>query len=270
MGADQSEELTPIPDGVVVYNRFIRVRNVLLSEVDMAPLFKRLQKHREEHGIHVPEPLDSLFHDLLAAITLHGASRPRNELLAWTIRYADPVVSYFFGADTELGTVVGRFFDQNVKEAPMGEMHQELHRPGKEPHRSMIEFDGKEAASAINQFYEVSEQRPAFFLKMGGTHYALASAHPDYDEGWFTHLNQEVIREAPEKETLNLLEKRQYYWLCGCSHEKIMDMLAPMMKENPAQIFGNDDTASINCPRCTANYTINRTELQAVADKLDD
>lgn len=265
----QTEEPSSLlPGGVTVYNRFVRTRNVLLSEVDFSPLFETLENHRKQNNISVPSSLDPLFRDLLVGFTLHCASRPRNELMAWTIRYAEPMVNFFFGGDTEIGSVTGRFFDQNVKEAETGEMHQELHRRGKEPHRSMIEFSGSTAGSAINQFYEVSEQRPGKFFHLKNNCYALVTAHPDYDEGWFTNITKEVVEQLDEKETLNLLETRPYYWLCGCSNDKIMDMLAPVMKENPSSIFGDEDTATVNCPRCSANYSFTRTELAKKAATL--
>jgi molecular chaperone Hsp33 len=265
------QTLEPIPEATVVANRFIRSRNVLLSEVDAAPLFAAMERHRAEHGIPIPAHLDGLFQDLLAAFTLHCASRPRNELLAWTIRYADPIVSFFFGGDTEIGSVTGRFFEQNIKVESMGEMHQELHRRNKDPHRSMIEFAGSDAASAVNSFYEQSEQRPARFFPLGGTRYALASAHPDYDEGWFTHLAAEHIPNLEKTETLNLLETRAYYWLCGCSQQKIEDILLPIVKKDPSQIFGKSDpSATVLCPRCSATYEVHReTMLQQIAAEED-
>jgi len=261
-----AETLEPVPEGVVVYNRFIRNRNVLLSEVRMAALFEAWNVHCNTYRIETSDPVQSLFMDLLAAATLHGASRPRNELMAWTIRYPEPCVSFFLGLDTEVGSVTGRFFEQNIKEDPMGEMHQELHRSGKTPHLSMIEFSGSTAADAVNVFYDRSEQRPARFIKMGDDHYALASAHPDYDEGWFTHINREIIRNLAETETLNLLEERRYYWLCGCSKMKIMEMLLPAFQKDPSHIFGDDSTAQVNCPRCSATYEMTRDDLQQLID----
>ena len=264
------DQPTDTPDtndeSVVIYNRFVRSRNVLLSELDYAPLFRVMEEHRQQHSIEIPEQLDPLFKDLLAAFTLHCASRPRNELMAWTIRYSDPVVSFFFGGDTQLGTVTGRYFDQFVKEAAQGEMHQELHRPNKPPHMSVVEFSGNDAQSAVHEFYEQSEQRPGKFFPLGDTRYALVSAHPDYDEGWFTHVTADVVRNLPDTETLSLIETRSYAWHCGCSYEKILEILVPIMKENPSAIFGDDDSANVNCPRCGANYRILREDLTKKAD----
>ena len=249
------------PETVIICNRFVRSRNVLLSEVNCAPLFEAMGAHHKQHGIKMPTHIAPLFKDLLVAFTLHCASRPRNELMAWTIRYSDPLVSFFFGGDTQLGIVTGRYFDQFVKEASMGEMHQELHRPNRPPHMSVVEFSGNDAQSAIHEFYEQSEQRPAKFYPLSETSYALVSAHPDYDEGWFTNVTADIVRSLPETETLSLIETRSYRWQCGCSYEKILEVLVPMMKENPASIFGDDDSANVNCPRCGANYRILREDM---------
>ena len=261
-----SGEIDLIPDATIIYNRFVRSRNVLVSEVDCSLLFNAMEQHRKQHGIQVPAEIEPLFRELLAAFTLHCASRPRNEMMAWTLRYSHPLVSFFFVGDTELGSVAGRFFQQNVKEADLGEMHQELHRPGKAPHQSMVEFSGNTAQAAIHQFYNVSEQRPARFFNLGDNRYALVSAHPDYDEGWFTHVDLETVLNLNEKEELNLLETRSYYWLCGCSIEKIMDILLPIMKDNPESIFGDETTATVNCPRCSASYVVDRETMQSLAD----
>ena len=261
---------TALPGEVIVYNRFIRNKNVLLSELDCSALFSQLEQHQRENGIEGEESVQHLFRELLGAFTLHCASRPRNEMMAWTIRYTEPMANFFFAGDTEIGSVAGRFFQQHVKEADLGEMHQELHRPGKKSHTSMVEFSGNTVQSAIHQFYNISEQRPARFFDLGNNRYALVSAHPDYDEGWFTHIDLKTIQGLEQNETLNLLETRKYFWLCGCSKAKILEMLAPMMKKQPEAIFGEDETATVNCPRCGAQYPIEKRELEKLASELEE
>lgn len=259
-----------LPQGTLVFNRFVRSRNVLLSEMDASELFRQVDQHRNDNHITVPPEISPVFDPLLAAFTLHAASRPRNEMVAWTVRYADPVVSFFLAADAELGTVTGRFFQSNVKAAATGEMHQELHRPHREPHFSMVEFSGSTAQAAVHQFYNVSEQRPARFFELGNHRYVLVSAHPDYDEGWFTHLDLETVLHLESAETLNLLETRTFYWACGCSIGKISAMLAPMMKQDAEAIFGDEEVAKVNCPRCGATYPITRSELSKLAAELPE
>jgi molecular chaperone Hsp33 len=247
-----------------VENKFIRNRNVLLSQIDCSLLFESFETHATQFDMGTPEPIKPLFLDLLAAFALYCASRPRRDLLAWTIRFTQPHVSFFYGGDNELGSVVGRYFDQNIKADERGEMHMELHRPGKDPHRSMVEFDGDTAEAAIHEFFDKSEQRPARFFKTGQAHYSLASAHPDYDEGWFTHLSAEQITGIASTETLNLLETRASRWWCGCSQEKIVEMLKSIVKKDPQSVFGDEATAVVNCPRCSANYTVARSNFAGV------
>ncbi len=248
--------------GFAIFNRFVRGRNILLSEIQGEPLFNELQKHQQQYNIEVPDEISPIFKGLLAAFTLHCASRPRNEVLAWTIRFNDPLCSFFFGGDTELGTVTGRFFTDNIRQGGKNEMYQELKRPGKPLHRSMVDFDGTDASAAVERFYEQSEQRPGKFFDMGDGNYSLMTAHPDYDEGWFTTLDLDTMRNIQEQEETNLLETRIYRWFCGCSKAKICEMLLPMMQEDPENLFRGESEITVNCPRCAATYVISRNEME--------
>src|SRR5581483_249570 len=57
----------------------------------------------------------------------HCASRPWNELIAWTINFQQPLVNLFLTGDNQTGAVTGRVFDENVKEAPE---HGDVRRRG--------------------------------------------------------------------------------------------------------------------------------------------
>lgn len=251
-----------IPDGVVVRNQFIRGRNVLYSEFDAGGLFVDYYLHRKDQRLEYPEVLDSLFKDLLAAFTLHGAAQPRNRVLAWTVRYPDPHCSIFLAGDTEVGSVTGRVFTENVREGGSGELYQDLKVPRRPLHRSMIDFEGRDAAAAIDRLYAQSEQRPGRFFPLGGDRYALLTAHPDYDEGWFAALDLSVVQNLAETEDLNTIETRVFRWLCGCSHQKILQVLVPVMREDAESLFGSDESVEVLCPRCGARYRITREALE--------
>lgn len=250
------------PDGVIVSNRFIRGRRVLLSEIDAGGLFVDYYLHRKDHLLEYPPALDAHFKDLLAAFTLHGAAQPRNRVLAWTVRFPDPLCSIFLGGDTEWGTVAGRVFTENVREGGMAELYQDLKVPGRPLHRSMVDFDGVGAAAAIERFYAQSEQRPCRFFPLEGDRYALLTAHPDYDEEWFASLDHSVVRRLSEDEDLRPIETRVFRWFCGCSHEKILQVLVPVMRENPDQLFEGEESIEVNCPRCGARYRVTQEALE--------
>lgn len=254
-----------LPEGVVVRNRFIRGRNVLYSEFDCGVLLVDYYLHRRDHALEYPDAIDERFRDLLAGFTLHCAARPRNEVLAWTVRFNDPLMSAFLGGDSELGAITGRVFTENIRESGSSEMYQDLKRPGRPVHRSMVDFGGDQAVDAIERFYAQSEQRPGRFFYLGGDRYGLLTAHPDFDEAWFEGLDEAVVQRLEQDETLVDIETRIFRWFCGCSHEKILEILTPIMARDPESLFGDDPSAQVNCPRCGARYIVTR---EALEDKL--
>lgn len=246
----------------MVSNYFVRGRNSLLSEFDASDLLVEYYLHRKDHRLEYAAALDTLFKDLLAAFALHGASRPRNEVLAWTVRFPDPLASFFLVGDTELGSIAGRVFDENIRAEGNGDFFQEVKRPGKPLHRSMVDFDGKTAKAAVERYYAQSEQRPGRFFYLGGDRYALLTAHPDWDEAWFEGLTLEQLRTIHEDEETNCIETRRLYWLCGCSHEKMLEVLVPVMQNDAEALFEGEETIEINCPRCAGRYRITREALE--------
>lgn len=248
--------------GIQVANHFVRNRNVLLSEFDAAPLFVDYYLHRKDHRLEYTAQLDGLLKDFLAAFALHGAARPRNEVLAWTIRFPDPLASLFLVGDTEVGAITGRVFTEGVRPGGTGDFYQEVKRPGKPLQRSMVEFEGSDTKSAVERYYFQSEQRPGRFFHLGGDRYALLTAHPDWDEAWFDGLTAEEIHRVHEVEETNLLETRVIRWLCGCSHGKMLEVLAPLMRQDPENLFQGDETIEIRCPRCAGRYRITREALE--------
>src|SRR5438034_11724092 len=73
---------------------------------------------------------DAMFKRALAAFVLHCASRPRNELTAWTINFQQPLVNLFLTGDNETGAVAGRVFEENVKELPENLFYADVVRLG--------------------------------------------------------------------------------------------------------------------------------------------
>jgi molecular chaperone Hsp33 len=256
------EEKAFLESGITVQNTFVRHRNVLLSEADFSLLYVDYYLHCKDQNLRPELALDTLFKELLAAFTLHCASRPRNEVLAWTIRYAEPLCSVFLAGDTELGTVTGRIFTEGLREGEGSEMYQEVKRPGKPLHRSFVDFDGTGAVAPVERFYAQSEQRPGRFFLPDGDRAVLVTAHPDYDEGWFTTMDDAVLETLSEKEESRLLETRRYRWFCGCDLTRIYEVLRPLFQQSPEQLFGGENSIVVNCPRCAAHYPVEREALK--------
>ena len=91
----------------------------------------------------------------------------------------------------------------------------------------------------------------------------MVSAHPDCDLAWFEALDDEAIRKLDQEESMSLLETRNYKWECGCNERRMMQVLAPIMRQSPEQLFGTEASLRMSCPRCGARYAITREAMEA-------
>ncbi len=257
----------PAPEGIVATTEFVRHRNVLVSRARLTDLYLDYYLHLADGGMHVAEEHDKPFKDMLAAFVLHCVSRPRNELIAWTVNLQSPRLNLFATADNELGTVVGRVFVENVKEGSHNlffcETIRQLQGQYGPPRRSTVNFEGPDIFGAAELFYERSEQRPGRFFDLGEENFVLLSAHPDCDLDWLRGVSLDEVREISTKETLAPIERRTYRWRCGCSEERIIKVLAPTMRQDPDGLFQGEDAIATQCPRCGVLYRISRKAMEA-------
>ena len=255
--------VNPESGGIVVENTFVRGRNVLVAGADFTALFAEHDRHLKRFGIEVEPEHAGLFRDFLAGFTLHAASHPRNEVLAWTVHFQKPSLSLFFAGDTELSTVAGRIFTEELREEETNMFYQDLVRRGKHPHRSIVPFEGTSAKGTIEFYYSQSEQRPGKFVNLGDNRYVLVSAHPDYDVSWFRNLTDEAVANLAGTEILSRIETRHYRWHCGCHYQKILEILTAPMQADPEALFEDDEAITVNCPRCAARYRVTREAMEA-------
>lgn len=91
----------------------------------------------------------------------------------------------------------------------------------------------------------------------------MVTAQPGCDLEWFHALDEQKVQVLDADETLSLLEQRSYRWGCGCSQERMFSILGPIMRTDPAGLFGNEDTIRISCPRCGALHLVTRDSMEA-------
>ncbi|NDV61271.1 disulfide bond chaperone [Puniceicoccales bacterium CK1056] len=263
MSSEKGNQPASEPEGCLIENRFVRGRNVLVASADFSGLFVDYFLHLQHHGIQVTRENAEYFKDFFAGFTLHAASHPRNEVLAWTVHFQDPHLNIFLAGDTELSTVTGRIFTDGLKEEETNMFYQDLVVRGKPPHRSIVPFEGADPKATIEFYYSQSEQRPGRFFHLGEDRYALVTAHPDWDESWFKNLDQKTVQSLQDTETVSLLETRRYGWSCGCNYDRILEILKSPMQADPEGLFGEEEAITINCPRCAGRYRISREAMEA-------
>ena len=67
---------------------------------------KKYYLHQADHRVRLEPGHDTLLKQALVAFTLHSASRPRNEITAWTINLQEPRVNLFLTGDNLAGATV--------------------------------------------------------------------------------------------------------------------------------------------------------------------
>jgi molecular chaperone Hsp33 len=259
-----SEEPSSEPAGTIVTMDFVRHRNALLVRADLSPLFTDYYLHLADHKLRYTPEQDVIFKNVLAAFTLHCASRPLNEHLAWTLSFLEPRLNLFVAGDNEDCTVVGRLFTENVRPAEHNTFYSDIMaRRGAEPRRSVVNFFGSDAFAAAADYYARSEQRPVRYFHLAGDEYAMLLSHPDCDVAWFSSVDAAAVRELGRSETLARIERRAYQWQCGCTQQKILGAIAPAFRADAEGVFGDGESIRVECPRCAAGYILTREAMEA-------
>ncbi len=250
-------------EGFTVRSYFVRERNALLTRADFGDLYVDYYLHQGQYGYHHAPAHDGMLKETLAALTLHCASRPWNEAWAWTIHFQEPLLNLFVTGDNRRGLIVGQIFTENVKDDGRNLFCADLVRERADSRRSTIEFTAQEPFTIVEEYYQQSEQRPARYFRHGPEDFVMISAQPGCDLDWLQSLTDGRVRAIDETETLSLLEERTYRWGCGCSHERMLNILAPMMRSSPDELFGDEDIIRISCPRCGALHLVTRESMEA-------
>lgn len=244
---------------------FVRGRNALVARADFGELYVDYYLHQGQHGWQHQPRHDEMLKEALAALTLHCATRPWNETWAWTIHFTAPLLNLFVSGDNRYGKIVGQLFTEGVKDDACPLFLAELARERGEPRRSVVELDpaSAEVFAAAERFYQMSEQRPARYFRHGPEDFVIVSAQPQCDMAWFEKLDDDAIRALDQAEQLSLLEVRRYHWECGCTQQRMLSVLAPVMRHDPEGLFGPDALIRMSCPRCGARYVITREAMEA-------
>ena len=253
--------------GLEVRSYFVRGRNALVARADFGEMYVDYYLHQGQHGYQHAPAHDGMLKEALAALTLHCASRPWNESWAWTLHFHEPLLNLFVAGDNRRGTVVGQIFTDDVRDDGDSMFFADCVRDRGEPRRSYIEIEGADPIRAVEQYYARSEQRPARYFRHALEDIVMITAQPQCDLAWLEALDDDAVRALGETETLSLLETRLYRWECGCTQERMVAVLAPMMRSGPDELFGPEALLRMSCPRCGARHTITREAVEAYMER---
>ena len=244
---------------------FVRHKNALAVRANFSQIYMDHYIHLLENQIKTDQLNDQNLKDALAGCALHLASRPWDEVSAWTIHFSNPLINIFVTGNSNERNLIGRIFTEGIKDDQKNLFIAQINNFPKEPRRSVIEFDPENSIfKIIENYYLQSEQRLGRFFKYSEEEFVFISAQPDCDEEWLTSLSDSDIKKLDSDEELSLLEKRFYRYHCGCSKERILRALRSATRE---EVFGDKESISIECPRCAKDIPLNIKEFDEM--KID-
>lgn len=250
---------------IEVRTYFARGRNALVARADFSQIYVDYYLHLADYGLQVKNDAAEYAKSALAAITLHCASRPRSERIAWTVNFQSPLLNVFASGDNPAGTVVASVHTENVKIAEHGLFFSDTVRGIDAPRRSVVDFAGSDFFAAAERYYLHSEQRPGRFFNFSDDDFVLVGGQPDCDTEWLLGLDEAAVRGLDANEELSLLEQRYYRFECGCTQDRMMQVLESVFKQDPDGLFGDEPLIRMTCPRCNAKHVITREALEAHA-----
>jgi molecular chaperone Hsp33 len=246
--------------GEALLRRYIdNKRAIIISEGDFTTLVEGWRHHTALWGAGLDGLSLVLGEQGLAAAALYLANRPRDEVVAWTLNFAQPPTNLFLTGDARESNVTGRVFTEGVKTTESGRLFVQAHRPGREPMESVIEVEGLDVLLIFEQYFERSEQNPARFFELGRGRFLMVLGLPGVDGGWLHGLSAEASLGLVDQ--ARLLEGRVFRFECGCSPAKMMAAVRGIFHANPEELFRGDAQVETSCPRCGRRWWIRRSQF---------
>jgi molecular chaperone Hsp33 len=239
----------------------------VIARGDFSDFFEVFYQHIDRWSI----PLDGLTITMmrqgLAALALHLACRPRDQVDAITLNVNKPPINIFLCGDNVDSMVTGRAFTNDVKTEHSSRFFVESHRPGFEPTKSVVEVAGLDVLVIFEQYYSKSEQTHARFFEYDNNEYMLVLGLPSIDLEWLTSLDRDSAYKLADS-GLQIIAEHIYDFQCGCDPEKIIKATKNIFENNPDELFGKNTKIETFCPRCGRRWWIAREDFETGHGKV--
>lgn len=244
--------------GEAVVRRFVdRENDALVTVGDFGPLFAAYLDHVRRWESEPDGLSQTLMRQGLGAAVLHLSTRPRDESVGWTINVHQPPTNLFLAGDSGDATVTGRVFTEGVRPADESRMYVQSSRAGRKTTQSTVEIHGVDVLEMFEQYYERSEQLPARFFEVTDEQFLMVLTLPEADGDWVRSLSREEAIGLID-DGLKPLGEVTYRFQCGCSSDRMLDVVRGMFAADPEDLFQGDEGVEIFCPRCGRRWWVER------------
>lgn len=256
--------MTAIDYDVSVQRHFLRAQNAVVAVADFAGLFGAYAAHVRRWDLPMDPLGEVIMRQSLAGAALQMSFRVPEERSAWTLNLCDPALNAFVTGGGAENFLIGRYFVQDVRTEENSRLFVDRSHPKHEPTRSMVTVEGLDVFLILEQFFRRSEQVPARFLELSETRMVMIQGLPRADGEWISQLEQTEVEQLLTGEP-EPIETRSFRLHCGCDGDRIARALVQFFRHDPEGLFEGGEGAETSCPRCGANWWIDRDLFERTA-----
>ncbi|MEZ6196842.1 MAG: hypothetical protein R3F20_14130 [Planctomycetota bacterium] len=257
-----ADEQTP---GCALVHRFIDDdHEAIIARVDVSEMAAAFAAHAKLWRVE-PDPLGELMmRQFLGAASLYLSSRPTDEVVAWTLNVATPPMNLFVTGDTVERRVTGRVFTDGVRAGETSRLFVDTRRSQGQDRRSVIEVEGLDVLLVFEQFADRSDQALQRFFELDEHTYLMVASLPTDARDWIQALDVDEARRALE--AARPLDDRAFWFQCGCTKERIVEVVAGAWSDRPEELFRGEDKVVVTCPRCGRRWPVTPRDLDPEND----
>lgn len=258
--ANQSEQ--PQANLAHFYRYIWEEPNVLVVFGEGEEIIKGYEAYNARYGIE-PEPDEAAclnLKRLFIGISLANIALAERESWGFSITPQGSRLGYFVASEAE-GMVTG-IVQPAQRSKNLAVVQRQ--KPGEDPTTSTYEPTDTNIVDGLANYFDRSDQVKTRLAVDGDYTGALFRLMPKGDFSAIEGLSDtEVIGLAKElvetkKEQLKPVGEVLAFYLCRCDESMIRDMLSKLSQEQQEEIWGDEASIEVQCPRCGRKYELNR------------
>jgi molecular chaperone Hsp33 len=158
------------------------------------------------------------------------------------------------------------------------------------PHQGIVPLTGNSLSSALQVYFDQSEQLPTRFWfasdEQSATGMLLQKmpAQADDKDAWNRVLclaettraqelleldSEQLLHRLFHEEDIDLFESTAIKFACACSQQRSRDMLVSLGKDEVDNIIEEQNEVTITCEFCNANYRFDKVDLEQLFSSSD-
>ena len=261
-----ADDMTP---GCAVVHRYMdEAHEAIIARVDLREFARAFRDHASLWSV-APDPLDEvMMRQFLGAACLYLSSRPTDENVAWTLNLAEPPLNLFVAGSTAQKSVTGRIYRDAVREVETSVLYVDTRRSQGGDRRSVVEVEGLDLLLIFEQFAERSDQALQRFFEVDEYDFLMVASLPTDRRGWISGLDREGALAALE--SAREIDRREFWFQCGCTKEKIVQVIASAFLGAGEATVREDETLDVTCPRCGRRWSVGMADLERFERELRD